>query len=126
MSEGLLTLHNQYRSEYKPWSIWRKPKPLSLLVLNDKLMKYAFDHCDWMAEKGKLKHSSMSSIIDLGFDTCGENIAFGQRTTEEVMKVWMNSWGHKKNILSASYRYMGYAFSPDSNGRLYWCVVFGG
>jgi uncharacterized protein YkwD len=125
MSEGLLTLHNQYRSEYKPWSIWRKPKPLNLLVLNYKLMKYAYKHCEWMADNRTLKHSSIRDIMALGFDRAAENIAWGQKTTEDVMKTWMNSMGHRRNILG-DYKYMGYAFSPDPNGRLYWCVVFGG
>lgn len=44
------------------------------------------------------------------YRTAGENIAKGQRTPEEVMNAWMNSDGHRKNILSANYTTIGVAY----------------
>ncbi|MCM3337586.1 CAP domain-containing protein [Paenibacillus sp. MER TA 81-3] len=44
------------------------------------------------------------------YRTAGENIAKGQRTPEEVMNAWMNSEGHRKNILNASYTSIGVAY----------------
>ena len=44
------------------------------------------------------------------YRTAGENIAKGQRTPEEVMNAWMNSDGHRKNILNASYTTIGVAY----------------
>jgi uncharacterized protein YkwD len=126
MSKSLLTLHNQYRSEYKPFSFWHKTKPLELLTIDNKLMNYAIDHCVWMKENKQLKHSKISNIMKLGFSVVAENIAWGQRTTEDVMKVWMNSRGHRNNILNSKFTKIGYAsVQEENNGLYYWCVVFG-
>jgi len=123
--EGLLVLHNKYRSEYKggfkSWFV--KNQQLQPLTLDTKLMLYAQDHAERMTLNGKLKHSS--KLKGLGFDSVGENIAFGQKSTEEVMNSWMNSRGHKKNILGSAFNKMGYSFMHDAGGRIYWCVVFG-
>jgi uncharacterized protein YkwD len=122
---GLLVLHNDYRANHKPWSLFSKPKPLSNLTLDTKLMLYAMNHAEWMAKNDKLKHSSMSAIMKLGFNAVAENIAWGQETDEKVMAVWTSSRGHRNNILSPKFTKMGYASVPDMNGQLYWCVVFG-
>lgn len=60
---------------------------------------------------------------------CGENIAAGQATPEEVMKSWLSSAGHKANILSPEYTKMGLGYSVGlSNGqyRGYWAQEFAG
>ena len=54
--------------------------------------------------------------------SCGENIAWGQRTAAEVMNAWMNSEGHKKNILNSAYVYIGVGRYQD--GRIYWTQIF--
>lgn len=54
-----------------------------------------------------------------------ENIACGQRTPEQVMTAWMNSSGHRRNILNSSLTHIGISVSRDSDGRLYWVQVFG-
>ena len=53
-----------------------------------------------------------------------ENIACGQRSPAQVMTAWMNSSGHRRNILNASLTHIGISVSPDSDGRLYWVQVF--
>ena len=60
---------------------------------------------------------------------CGENIAVGQATPEDVMKSWLSSAGHKANILSPEYTKMGLGYSVGlSNGqyRGYWAQEFAG
>ncbi len=57
--------------------------------------------------------------------TCGENIAMGQRSPEEVMNSWMNSPGHRANILNGNFSCIGVGCC-NSNGRLYWVQIFGG
>ncbi|MFQ9202049.1 MAG: CAP domain-containing protein [Lachnospira eligens] len=60
---------------------------------------------------------------------CGENIAAGQATPEDVMKSWLSSAGHKANILSPEYTKMGLGYSVGlSNGqyRGYWAQEFVG
>jgi uncharacterized protein YkwD len=53
-----------------------------------------------------------------------ENIACGQRTPAEVMTAWMNSSGHRRNILNSGLTHIGISVSRDSDGRLYWVQVF--
>ena len=61
---------------------------------------------------------------------CGENIAGGQATPEEVMKSWLGSAGHKANILSPEYTKMGLGYSNSGCGAgsysHYWAQEFVG
>ena len=75
--------------------------------------------------------SSFSSILTSGtyavnWTAAGENIAWGQRTPAAVMDAWMNSAGHKANILSEKYEfdYIGVGVARDSSGVLYWTQNF--
>lgn len=53
----------------------------------------------------------------------GENVAVGQRTAQEVVTAWMNSAGHRSNMLSSSYTKIGIAVATGSDGRRYWTMV---
>jgi uncharacterized protein YkwD len=57
----------------------------------------------------------------------GENIAAGNSTPEETMEQWMNSPGHRANILSSSHTEIGFGYSQNAGGqyRHYWVQVFG-
>lgn len=55
--------------------------------------------------------------------TAGENIAMGQTSPEQVMNSWMNSTGHKNNILSSSYGKIGVG-CYYADGRYYWVQMF--
>lgn len=117
--DQLLELHNEARKRGSwMWSI----QPLQV---DDKLMIYASNHAKHMANINSLKHSSMRGILALGFNRAGENIAWGQKTPESVMRAWLTSPGHRLNIMSTSYNKIGYAVAECKKGRLYWCVVFG-
>ncbi|KWX79676.1 hypothetical protein AMQ84_06060 [Paenibacillus riograndensis] len=61
----------------------------------------------------------MMSAFGVTYQYAGENIAMGQRTPQEVMTAWMNSAGHRANILSANFNYIGVGF--DNN---YWVQEF--
>lgn len=54
----------------------------------------------------------------------GENIAYGQRTPEQVMEVWMNSQGHRANILNPSFTSVGVGHYQNSRGVSYWTQLF--
>lgn len=54
----------------------------------------------------------------------GENIAWGQRSPEQVMEGWMNSPGHRANILNANYKYIGVGYYQNSSGTNYWTQLF--
>lgn len=60
--------------------------------------------------------------VGINYISAGENIAYGQRTPEEVMNSWMNSSGHRANILG-SYDYIGIGVTYK-NGTYYWSQFF--
>lgn len=61
----------------------------------------------------------MMTAFGITYRAAGENIAMGQKTPQEVMTAWMNSPGHRKNILSADFNYIGVGY--DNN---YWVQEF--
>lgn len=82
--------------------------------------------------KGYFAHTSptygtpfqMMESFGLRFSSAGENIAYGQQTPAEVMNDWMNSPGHKNNILSRSYTEIGVGLAKNKNGVCYWTQQF--
>ncbi|MCX7950695.1 MAG: SafA/ExsA family spore coat assembly protein [Clostridiales bacterium] len=66
----------------------------------------------------------MIESFGIKFSAAGENIAMGQRTPQEVMNAWMNSPGHRSNILSPSYTEIGVGLAKDKSGRCYWTQMF--
>lgn len=69
--------------------------------------------------------SCFTAVTDMGirYRYIGENIAYGQRSPEEVMNGWMNSSGHRANILNVNVEYMGIGVT-ERNGRYYWTQFF--
>ena len=63
----------------------------------------------------------MIKAFGLSFRTAGENIAYGRRTPQAVVNAWMNSSGHRANILNASYTQIGVGYV--ANGH-YWTQMF--
>lgn len=59
----------------------------------------------------------------VSYRAAGENIAWGQRTPAQVMQSWMNSDGHRENILSDSFGRLGVGYVVQ-NGRAYWVQMF--
>ena len=53
-----------------------------------------------------------------------ENIAMGQPHSSDVVRAWMNSSGHRANILSAGHRRIGVAAFRTEGGTIYWCQQF--
>lgn len=60
----------------------------------------------------------------VSFMGAGENIAWGQKSPEEVMQGWMNSEGHRANILNAKFTKIGVGYYQNSNGTNYWTQLF--
>lgn len=56
----------------------------------------------------------------------GENIACGQRTPAEVVRGWMNSPGHRANILNPKFSHIGIGYATGSRAGTYWTQLFGG
>lgn len=106
-------------------------KPLSL---SGKLTNIAVMKSKDMAEKGYFDHTSptygtpfeMLQQFGVHYKTAGENIAAGQRTPEEVMNSWMNSSGHRANILNANYTEIGIGYYKGGSYGTYWTQLFTG
>jgi uncharacterized protein YkwD len=102
------------------------------LIMNDKLTAAAQRHAQDMATGRRMSHdgsdgSTMRSRIDAtrySWSNIGENVAMGQPTAAEVMSAWMNSPGHRQNILNPAFTELGIGYATDS-GRIYWAQVFG-
>jgi uncharacterized protein YkwD len=94
-------------------------------------------HSEDMATRDYFEHASPEGeevwdrAKEQGYDysTVGENIAVGQRSVSEVMTGWMNSPGHKANILKADYTHFGYGRATGIHegdaGYIYWTQNFG-
>ena len=112
---------------------------LNPLTLNTKLSQAAEGHSDSMANDDFFSHTGANGssvgarVQDTGYQysTVGENIAAGQTTAEEVVQGWMNSPGHRANILNANYTEigLGYEYLANDTGSVnynhYWTQVFG-
>ncbi|WP_404328957.1 CAP domain-containing protein [Mesobacillus maritimus] len=107
----------------------RAKQGLPALKLDIELSKVAKEKSVDMKNNGYFSHTSpnygspfdMMKQFGISYRTAGENIAMGQRSPEEVVNAWMNSEGHRKNILSSSYTHIGVGHVADGN---YWTQMF--
>ncbi|MBP2241208.1 putative YkwD family protein [Cytobacillus eiseniae] len=107
----------------------RAKNGVSALSLDVELSKVARTKSADMKAKGYFDHNSptygspfdMMKQFGISYKSAGENIAMGQRSPEEVVNAWMNSEGHRKNILNANYTHLGIGHVADGN---YWTQMF--
>ena len=113
----------------------RRNSRISPLLRNAKLDAAAVSHAIDLARRGGLgadghRGSDGSRASDritregYKWTWSGENVAAGQRSGQEVFKAWMQSTGHRENILRTAFRECGLAVAVDSRGGLYWVVTF--
>lgn len=120
-AQEILRLVNQQRAQ----------NGLAALTLSEKLCELATLKAEDMVANGYFDHTSptygtpfaMMKQFGVSYSSAGENIAAGQRTPEEVMDAWMNSSGHRANILSANYTELGVGIAVGSRG-IYWVQLF--
>ena len=67
-----------------------------------------------------------TALIEQGvtFKGAGENIAWGQKSPEAVMQAWMNSEGHRANILNKNFTKIGVGYYQNATGRNFWTQLF--
>lgn len=111
-------------------NIERVKEGLSALTTNSTLENAAYIRSQEI--KKSFSHtrpngSSFSTILkemNISYQAAGENIAYGQKTPEAVVNAWMNSSGHRANIMSSKYNKLGVGCYIDSNNVVYWTQIF--
>ncbi|MEW4023343.1 CAP domain-containing protein [Bacillus sp. YAF8] len=101
----------------------RQKQGLKPLQIDDKLSKSAHAKSQDMKDKNYFDHQSptygspfdMMKSFGITYKTAGENIAKGQPTPEAVVKAWMNSEGHRKNILNPEFTQIGVGYVESGN-----------
>ena len=83
--------------------------------------------CETLFSHTRPNGTSFSTALKeagVSYRGAGENIAWGQKTPEQVMEGWMNSSGHRANILNDKYTTIGVGYYQNANGTNYWCQLF--
>lgn len=114
--------HNQVRAAAK----------LPSLAVSQRLRAAAQAHARDMAARVKMTHEGsrgtrpVDRIKATGYPyrRAGENIAAGFFSVDQLMKGWMNSPRHKRNILGG-FSQIGVGCAIGEDGKRYWCVTFG-
>lgn len=104
---------------------------LPALSVSPALEQAAAGHSGYQASRNRMSHtgsggsSAGTRITAAGYRwrTWGENVAAGYPNCAEVMRGWMNSPGHRANILNGAFTQIGIAAATASNGTIYWTMV---
>jgi uncharacterized protein YkwD len=88
---------------------------LAALEVDKNLMESARQHAQWMARTRNMVHTSRP---------VAENIAMGQPDSTSAVRSWMNSSGHRANILNRSHGRIGVAAYRTQSGTIFWCQQF--
>ncbi|MBW3113179.1 sporulation protein [Bacillus sp. MCCB 382] len=107
----------------------RAKQGLPALKVDAELSKVAREKSRDMQANNYFSHTSptygspfdMMKQFGIEYSSAGENIAMGQKTPEEVVQAWMNSEGHRKNIMSSNYTHIGVGYVENGN---YWTQQF--
>ena len=97
-------------------NIVRRDHNIEFFDIDLELQREAENHAKWMAQNESLVHSP----IRYG----AENIGRGNVSPKKMVNIWMNSSGHRRNILDKRYTKIGAAVYKSKSGRYYWCVRF--
>lgn len=122
IEEQVLNLVNQERQK----------AGLKPLAMDWELARVARMKSQDMANKNYFSHTSptygspfdMMKQFGISFRTAGENIASGQRTPQEVMTSWMNSQGHRENILKPDFTHLGVGYYRGGSYGHMWTQMF--
>ena len=112
-------------------NIERQKEGLAPLTFSEELSKVARVKSQDMANKNYFSHNSptygdpfaMMRSFGIQYKTAGENIAKGYSGAESVVRGWMNSSGHRANILNSSFGKIGVGY-VNVNGTTYWTQMF--
>ena len=110
----------------------RAKNGLKPLVWSDELANVARKHSQDMATRNFFSHTNPDGLspfdriknAGISYRAAGENIAAGQTTPEAVMESWMNSSGHRANILNGNYTQLGVGCVKGGSYGIYWTQCF--
>ena len=103
----------------------RTSRGLRPLAFNSCADGYANTWAKALSVAGSLSHQALSPILSAcGARSVGENVAYGNVTPAELVKMWMDSAGHRANILNAGFTHLGVGDVTTSSGRVYAVQVF--
>jgi uncharacterized protein YkwD len=111
---------------------FRRSKGLPALIINEDLNAIAQKHSINMA-KGRVgfghggfsKREAQAKRKINSLYSFAENVAYGPTTGKQVVTMWKNSSGHRRNMLGR-YKYIGIGIAKDRRGRIFYTQVFGG
>lgn len=110
----------------------RAANGLAPLTLNWQLSRMGEIKCQDMRDHNYFSHNSptygspfqMMTEFGIPYTAAGENIAAGQVSAQDVMNSWMNSPGHRANILNSSYTQIGVGYAKGGSMGTYWSQEF--
>jgi uncharacterized protein YkwD len=85
------------------------------LQVDKELMDTAREHAAWMTRNYSMVHT---------WRPLAENIAMGQPHSSDAVRAWMNSSGHRANILNSGHRCIGVGAYRTESGTIFWCQQF--
>ena len=124
MTEEVVRLTNEFRGK----------NGLQELVASPKLMQAARLHAEQMAAVEELTHTISRAryptlrdrldAVGYLYAVAGENIAWNQPDADDVMNTWLNSTGHRANIVDSMVTEIGAGMAYSRKGAPYWVQVF--
>lgn len=107
---------------------YRKSVGLTVLSKVDDITFEAKDHNDYMITNKKVSHDNfpqryLNLVNGIGAKAVSENVGYGYRTAEAVVKAWIESPKHKENI-EGDYTHFGISVEQDEDGRKYFTNIF--
>lgn len=114
----ILNLVNEYRVS----------NGLAVLTMDTVVWRYATEHTLYQINLGDINHDNFSERMDdlraeIGGSSAAENVAFGYDSPETVVQGWINSEGHRLNILG-DYNLTGVSARQSQNGDWYYTQIF--
>lgn len=116
---GYFFLVNEYRMKLG----------LRPLTYSENIEDLALEHSEWMSDHSRFGHMGWRERCrklrsELEAINCGEIVARGQETAEDVLEAWLSSPPHKKSIENPDWTHTGVGVSTAEDGRKYWTQMF--
>lgn len=119
-AEQVVELVNQERTKAGLNAVTLDQNIASAALVRAKEIETSFSH----TRPNGSKFSTALTEQGVTFKGAGENIALGQKSPEAVMQAWMNSEGHRANILNKNFTKIGVGYYQNAAGRNFWTQLF--